>query len=300
MPVKLTQDQIDFYNEQGYLAVPGVLSGDKLEALRRETDRVVAAAAGETGHGEIYDLEDSHTPSNPRVRRIKEPFRHFDFFSKLARDPDITDIIAQLLGENLRLYGGKMNTKSAGYGAPVEWHQDWAFYPHTNDDVLATGLLLDDCDERNGPLLVMPGTHKGPTFDHHADGAFCGAIDPLAGDLDYSKAVPLVGKAGDMTIHHVRLVHGSAMNTSNRQRRLLLHEYAAADAWPLTGMRGDFEEFYYRRMVRGEPTNEMRNTDVPVRMPYPAAELQGSIYENQKGRGSRYFETYEKKRQAAT
>ena len=46
--------------------------------------------------------------------------------------------------------------KSAGYGSPVEWHQDWAFYPHTNDDVLATGIYLDDCDMDNGPLLVCP------------------------------------------------------------------------------------------------------------------------------------------------
>ena len=126
--------------------------------------------------------------------------------------------------------------KSAGYGSPVEWHQDWAFYPHTNDDVLATGIYLDDCDMDNGPLMVMPGTHHGPTYDHHADGRFCGAMNPADCDLDFAKAVPLMGPAGSMTIHHVRLVHGSALNRSNRQRRLLLHEYTAADAWPLLGV----------------------------------------------------------------
>jgi phytanoyl-CoA hydroxylase len=42
--------------------------------------------------------------------------------------------------------------KSAGYGAPVEWHQDWAFYPHTNDDLAAVGIMLDDCDLENGPI----------------------------------------------------------------------------------------------------------------------------------------------------
>ena len=51
--------------------------------------------------------------------------------------------------------------KSAQYGSPVEWHQDWAFYPHTNDDMLAIGVLLDDCDLANGPMLVTPGTHIG-------------------------------------------------------------------------------------------------------------------------------------------
>ena len=50
-----------------------------------------------------------------------------DYFDQVARDPDVVDIVAQLVGADVRLYGGKMNLKSAGYGAPVEWHQDWAF-----------------------------------------------------------------------------------------------------------------------------------------------------------------------------
>ena len=52
------------------------------------------------------------------------------------------------------------------------------FYPHTNDDVLAIGVMLDDMTEENGPLLIMPGSHKGPTYDHHSNGFFAGAIDP--------------------------------------------------------------------------------------------------------------------------
>ena len=99
--------------------------------------------------------------------------------------------------------------------------------------------------------MVLPGTHLGPTYDHHADGRFCGAMNPADCDLDFGKAVPLMGPAGSMTIHHARLVHGSALNTSNQQRRLLLHEYTAADAWPLMGI-ANFDEFN-SRMVLGEP-----------------------------------------------
>ena len=139
--------------------------------------------------------------------------------------------------------------------------------------------------------MVMPGQHHGPTYDHHADGRFCGAMNPAACDLDFAKAVPLMGPAGSMTIHHVRLVHGSALNRSNRQRRLLLHEYTAADAWPLLGV-ANFEEFN-GRMVLGEPTIEPRVVAAPVRMPLPPADHQGSIYENQRGTGRRFFETYE-------
>jgi polyisoprenoid-binding protein YceI len=110
-------------------------------------------------------------------------------------------------------------------------------------------------------LLVLPGTHHGPTYDHHADGRFCGAMNPAACDLDFSKAVPLMGPAGSMTIHHARLVHGSALNRSNRQRRLLLHEYTAADAFPLMGI-ANFDEFN-SRMVVGEPTIEPRIVPAP-------------------------------------
>jgi ectoine hydroxylase-related dioxygenase (phytanoyl-CoA dioxygenase family) len=177
--------------------------------------------------------------------------------------------------------------KSAGYGAAVEWHQDWAFYPHSNDDVLATGLYLDDCGMENGPLLVVPGTHKGPVYDHHADGYFAGAMAPEIEGLDYAKAVPLTGKAGSMTIHHARLVHGSALNASSKPRRLLLHEYTAADAWPLMGV-ANFDEFN-GRMVLGKPTIEPRLASVPVRMPLPPAPFQGSIYENQRAAAKRFF-----------
>ncbi|MBL8674457.1 MAG: phytanoyl-CoA dioxygenase family protein [Rhodospirillales bacterium] len=293
----LRTDQIEAYRRDGYLVVPGVIRGETLATLRRLTDELVAAARGVRENDELYDLEPSHTPEMPRVRRLKPAmFKRHAFFGELTRDPAITSLLAPLLGPDIRLHGGKLNMKSAAYGSPVEWHQDWAFYPHTNDDVLATGIYLDDCDGANGPLLVVPGTHRGPTWNHHADGRFCGAMDPAACAVDFAAAVPLTGPAGSMTIHHARLVHGSALNTSNRTRRLLLHEYAAADAWPLMGVK-DLEEFD-SRMVLGRPTLEPRVAAAPVRMPLPAAANQGSIYENQRAAGGRFFETYEARRAA--
>jgi phytanoyl-CoA hydroxylase len=285
----LTAAQVEQYRELGYLVVPGVLDGELLADVRRRVDAIVADAATVTQHTDVYDLEDSHSPQAPRVRRIKTPHKHFPFFADLTRHARITGILAQLLGPDIRLHGSKLNMKSAGYGAPVEWHQDWAFYPHTNDDVLATGIYLDDCELENGPMCVVPGTHKGPVFDHHADGYFCGAMDPGLNDVGYAKAVPLMGKAGAMTIHHARLVHGSALNTSEKPRRLLLHEYTAADAWPLMGV-ANFAEFN-GRIVLGRPTIEPRLAPAPVRMPLPPAPFQGSIYENQKAAAKRFFAT---------
>jgi len=285
----LTPAQVEQYRELGYLVVPDVLGRELLAEVKRRVDAIVADAAKVTAHTDVYDLEDSHSAQEPRVRRIKTPHKHFPFFNELTRSPRITGILAQLLGANIRLHGSKLNMKSAGYGAPVEWHQDWAFYPHTNDDVLATGIYLDDCDAANGPMCVVPETHKGPIYDHHADGYFCGAMDPEQSDAGYAKAVPLMGPAGSMTIHHARLVHGSALNTSGKPRRLLLHEYTAADAWPLMGV-ANFDEFN-GRIVLGRATIEPRVTPVPVRMPLPPAPFQGSIYENQKAAAKRFFAT---------
>ncbi len=292
MPTKargamLTKAEIEQYRELGYLVVSGVFDTELLAEIRGAVDAIIADAGKVTTHTDVYDLEESHTPEQPRVRRIKTPHKHFPFFAELTRNSRITGILAQLIGPDLRLHGAKLNMKSAGYGAAVEWHQDWAFYPHSNDDVLATGLYLDDCGMENGPLLVVPGTHKGPVYDHHTDGYFAGAMAPEIEGLDYAKAVPLTGKAGSMTIHHVRLVHGSALNTSSKPRRLLLHEYTAADAWPLMGV-ANFDEFN-GRMVLGKPTIEPRLASVPVRMPLPPAPFQGSIYENQRAAAKRFF-----------
>ncbi|PPR37417.1 MAG: Ectoine dioxygenase [Alphaproteobacteria bacterium MarineAlpha9_Bin5] len=299
----LSKQQVEFYHEEGYIVVEDVLDKALLTKLREVTDEVTASAADLTESNDIIDLEPGHSGENPAIRRIKRPHLAHEFYLELCAATCITDLLVPLIGPDIRLRaGGKVNMKSAGFGAPVEWHQDWAFYPHTNDDVLAVGIPLDDMDSNNGPLLVLPGTHKGPVYDHHSQGAFCGAIDPTTVDIDFSKVVALTGKAGSMTIHHARLIHGSELNRSDRQRRLLLYEYTAADAWPMAGVEplSDFDEFN-KRVVRGSPTIEPRVEPVPIRMPFPKAPYQGSIYENQRSLSHNYFDhSPEAKRAEAT
>ena len=287
----LTEIQIEQYRRDGYVVVEDVLEPETLAELRAVTDAIVASAAGLTEHTRILDLEASHRPDAPRVRRIKQPHLAHPFYRDLAAHAGIMAALVPLIGRNIRLRaGGKINMKAADYGAPVEWHQDWAFYPHTNQDVLAVGILLDDMDAGNGPVQVLPGSHRGPIHDHHSHGAFCGAIDVARAGIDVANPRQLHGRAGSITIHHARLVHGSAMNTSNRQRRALFFEYAAADAWPLAGIEhlADLADFD-SRIVHGEPTTQPRMEDVPVRMPLPRAPYQGSIYENQRTLSGRYF-----------
>ena len=295
MPQTLSAEQVRFYRENGYVVLPGALPAETLRAMRAETDRIVAEAASLIESDSRYDLEDSHTPETPRVRRIKDPVNASPVFKDLMGSETICAILRPLLGDDIRFHHGKMNMKHAEYGAPVEWHTDWAFYPHTNDDVLEVGMLLDDCDEANGPLLVIPGSHTGPAYNHHADGYFCGAMDPRAQEVDFEKAVALTGPAGTITLHHVRTVHGSSLNRSDHPRRLLLYGYTAADAWPLSaGVGPGFDlAAFNAQMVTGEPTLRPRLAAVPVQLPLPPAPKGGSIYENQKGTAARYFDTFE-------
>lgn len=285
----LTQSQIDQYNDVGAIVVPDVLSQAEVAELRRVTDMFVERSRALTEHDAIFDLEDTHTPSQPRVRRIKSPHLHDPAYHALMRHPGIIGALASLWGPNIRFDTAKLNLKSANFGAPVEWHQDWAFYPHTNDDLCAVGVMMDDMESSNGPLMIIPGSHKGPVYDHHDQGKFCGAMDPERDGIDFSKAIELNGKAGSISIHHVRAIHGSAQNTSNKDRRLLLFQFRAADAWPLITPPRDIAA-YDAMMVAGESSITPRVTAVPVRLPLPPADKQGSIYENQKGLANKYFQ----------
>jgi ectoine hydroxylase len=290
--MSLNTDQVDAYREHGYLVLPGLLPAATLQRLREAVDSLLAGASQVSVNTDLYDLEDSHTPQHPRVRRLKAPHRHHPAFGNLIRDELLLAPLRALLGPSVRLQGVKLNLKSAGYGAAVEWHQDWAFYPYTNDDVLAVGVMLDAFVPDNGPMMVIPGSHRGPILDHTGNGVFCGAIDLTRDALPMERAVPLLGPAGSVSLHHVRLIHGSALNTSGRPRNFLLYEVAAGDAWPLAGGFApytDHAEFESRRLC-GDECLQPRMTAVPLRMPLPRPPDPSSLYQAQKNLANRFFE----------
>lgn len=273
----LRQEQIDFYHDGGWLGVENVLSTEDVADLRRVTDEFVEKSRQVSVSDSVFDLEPGHSAEEPRLRRLKEPVAQHPVYDRIMRHENIVAIVSQLIGPDLRQNGTKLNMKSPGFGSPVEWHQDWAFYPHTNDDLLAVGVCIDDMTLANGCLLVVPGSHRGPVHDHHHQGAFAGAVtDP---DFEPEDVDSIEVPAGGVSIHHVRALHASAPNTSAFPRRFLLYQFCAADAWPLLGP-GDLATFN-SKMVAGETSIVPRLADVPVRMPLPPAERQGSIYENQ-------------------
>tara|TARA_B100001093_G_scaffold490595_1_gene529794 strand:+ start:51 stop:905 length:855 start_codon:yes stop_codon:yes gene_type:complete len=276
----MEKEQIDQFWKEGYVVVDSAVPWELIEEANLVLKQLVEDASKVASSNSIYDLSDQHNEHVPCVRRIKHPHLVHPVYDHIMRSETVLDCVRALLGPNLRMEHSKLNIKQAKGGEAVEWHQDWAFYPHSNDDILEVGVLLEDCDEENGPLLMIPESHGGPIENHHhPEGFFCGAIDIDQATFDAKKAVSLTGKAGAITLHHVRMVHGSRSNQSARNRPILLIGYSAADAWPLRGI-STIEEFE-GKMICGK-TQLPRLEKVPVRMPYPPAPDQGSIFENQR------------------
>ncbi len=292
----LSEDQVRSYNENGYILVEDAVSPEQLARLRQVTYDLIDKSREITESNDVYELDEGHSAAEARLTRIKTPHRSNPVYWEVLQDVRVAEVLRQLLGPNVLLQSAKLNIKAPGGGPAVEWHQDWAFYPCTNDSLLACGLMLDDVDLANGPLQVIPGSHKGPLLSHHnGDGVFCGAIDPSDADFHHEKAVTLTGKAGSMTVHHVRTLHGSAANRSDRMRMMLFYECLAADAWPLMGPASYFQRLPQReqwadlqeRVIIGEPIVTPRIKAAPVRLPLPPAPDGGSIFKTQKTGGAR-------------
>ena len=292
----IKEDQVKSFKEKGYLVIENLLPENILKDLQKVTEDFVEKSKFIKENDLIFDLSDDHTPENPVVRRLKDPHLNHSVYSDVIKNNLITDVVSKLIGNNIRLEHTKLNFKSAKGGEAIEWHQDWAFYPHTNDDIVEVGIFLDDCGNENGPLLCVPGSHKGPIDDHHQNGYFIGAVDPFKSHYNLETAEPIVAKAGSISVHHVRCLHGSRKNNSEKSRRVLFAGYCAADAWPLRGIldsgiktntsEGDFVGNVYsafrERMIKGKSSLVARVEANPVRMPYPPSPNIGSIYENQK------------------
>ncbi len=277
----LNAAQLNFYREHGYLLLERVLGDALLAELRRVIVGYLDDARGVARSNSIYDLDPAHTAERPLVRRLKNPHRLDPVFWKLASGEAIVEPVAQLLGGTVRFDHSKLNFKYPGAHAEIHWHQDWAFYPYTNDDLLAVGVLIEDCSAADGPLMVIPGSHRGPVYDHHHDGVFAGAAhrDDIAHLLD--SAVELTAPAGSLTLHHVRTLHASADSRGGSIRPLLLFGYAAVDAFPIFDSY-DLAEFD-ARILRGEPVRAGRMEALPFRIHLPQRAGTDSIYENQEG-----------------
>ncbi|HVY32980.1 MAG TPA: phytanoyl-CoA dioxygenase family protein [Caulobacteraceae bacterium] len=276
---------VEAYEKTGYVVIPGLLSADETAQLRAVTDALQGEALGAEGETTVFDFEPGHRPEAPVIQRIKKPHRVNPYYFDLAGHPAILGFLKRVIGADIRLSHSKINMKAAQLGSALEWHQDWAFAPHTNMSTCVASVMVDSCAVENGAMQVIPGSHQGPLFNHHGeDGFFNGAIAPQ--DLDLTVAKPLTGPAGTVAFHHPKTVHGSGLNQSGGSRRILFLEYAASDAFPLF-YNVDWAE-YNSRLVSGPQSSFVRVEPNEVKLPFPTR-AGSSIYKIQATAAAKFF-----------
>jgi ectoine hydroxylase-related dioxygenase (phytanoyl-CoA dioxygenase family) len=161
--------------------------------------------------------------------------------------------------------------KPARVGSSIEWHQDLAFFPHTNDDLVTTLVYLDEATEQNGCLQVLP-RHHCHYFNHALpDGTFAGMITEDIGSGRFGQPVSLAAPAGSVIFMHCVMPHSSLPNRSAKPRRTLIFEYRAADAFPVFYGRQTLDDEAGVRPLRGKPARVARFGGPPPVMPNHAA-----------------------------
>jgi phytanoyl-CoA hydroxylase len=280
----LTPAQVEEYWANGYAFVENALTDDQLKALNAdfalwvEESRAHDEAYGESLDGRPrFDLEVDHTAERPALRRIASPVDVSAAYLDVMRDNRALDAVTQLIGPNVEFNNSKINAKHPGSATEVKYHQDFMFQPHTNEDLIAVLFFLDDVTLENGPLEVVPGSHRGPLFDHWHDGTFTGTVGPSVEAAHLESSVPVHGPAGSACLMHTRLLHGSAPNRSDRPRTLFISEYRAEDSKAL--QVNHLPSRHDGEVVRGVRTNRVRCST--YEMEYPEVPTGASFFSQQ-------------------
>lgn len=288
--MSLNKKELSFYKKNGYLVKEKLISNKEINKINILIGKIIKKEekkktriknlGGSYNNNFVYN---SNSSSKREILRLNNPTYYNKLFFDLSRNKKIINIAKKLLGGSVRFHHCKLNFKlPSKKGGEVSWHQDWAFYPHTNDDLITVGVYLEDCYEENGPLQVIPKSHKQKIFSHHnKNKEFVGKI---CEKINSKNKKSLTGKAGTVTFHHVRTVHGSGLNLKNSKRPLMLFGYTNTDAWPLTvdasiNPNDNFKK-YNQCIIVGKKTLVPRFEKIPLIIPLPKKNV--SIYQLQK------------------
>ena len=217
--MKLTAEQKEQFDRQGYLFFPGLFAPDETRTL---TDAVPELYARQ----EDYNVREKGTQS---VRTNFAAHMYSAPFARLGRHPRMIEPVEDLLGEKLYMHQFKINGKMAFEGDVWQWHQDYGTWK--NDDLMPTeramniAIFLDEVNEFNGPLMFIPGSHKKGVIDAKHDLTTTSyplwtvdnkLITQLVNRAGGSKGgiVSPKGPAGSMILFHSCLVHASSANLS--------------------------------------------------------------------------------------
>jgi ectoine hydroxylase-related dioxygenase (phytanoyl-CoA dioxygenase family) len=269
----IEQWQIEQFHQQGFLVIEQVLAASEVTALQHDFDQWVqdsreqVQAWGETQDGRPrFDVESDHRADHPSLRRVASPTEISAAYRTVAFESRMAEIAAQLIGgSGTRFHHSKINSKLPHTATQVKWHQDFPFTPHSNDDLVTALLMVSEVTTQNGPLKVIPGSHKGPLWSHWQDERFTGAVAEAVVQAHCQEPVACFGPSGSVCFMHTRLLHASSPNHTEDPRTLFIGVYAAEDALPF----GDnpLPSEHAGRMVVGRESGLVRSTANHIRLP---------------------------------
>ena len=268
MPNILTTEQIDHYQTQGYLVLENWLSKAWVDRLNMVTQRFVDLSRSISESDRQFDVEPDHSPDAPRLRRLNSPVDQHPTYWEFASSSEIVDLAEAILGPDIKFHHGKLNFKYPQGGEEVKWHQDIQFWPHTNYDLITIGVYLENVEEGQGEMGFIPKSQANDLFDQYDETGerWLGYIkDQDLAHVDTKNAVYPTGRAGTITIHNCRMIHGSFPNHSTKWRPLLLQTYTAADAFAYTDLVR--KSPHGEELIRGKAAKWARHDPRPCQVP---------------------------------
>jgi hypothetical protein len=247
----LRHDEIESYQQHGYIVPRYRLPDELLASMRVSLDRLI-------------EENPERRPEHLVLRwgGGEQALTTHSEFLDYVRHPDLLDIVEQLLGPDIVCWGAHMFCKPAGHGLEVPWHQDGQYWPIRPLATCTLWIALDDSTTANGCLRVIPGSHRSKTCYHHRlDERPSLAINQSVAEnqFDPDEAADVVLQAGQMSIHDVYMIHGSHANKSDKRRAGLAIRYMPATSLydrsiKLTGGAAAIKQDMARRpiyLVRG-------------------------------------------------
>ena len=254
------------YEHDGYLVIPELLDRTELATLRSALAEVLREAKGLTEANDKFSITRTED-GGYAVRRIFDPIARHPAFHALVLNPKILDVVERLIGPNIQLHHTKLNLKPpSSREARFEWHQDYPFFPHTNFDLLAVMVFLDDSTPENGCLRIIPGSHKWGPRNHlfAKDGAFSSQLEDKRVLDDRSRWVPVPVPAGGIELHHCNMLHSSTANLGDKPRSAMVIQYRAADN---VALGGNMKNAGFGMQVRGVNPYRVRMVTGTFKLP---------------------------------
>ena len=241
---RLTREQLEFFDEHGYVAGVRVFDEAQLGVLRAELSELADPA--HPGHGLFYEFHSNESEDPARVLfHALGAWRVAPAFHDLLWNPRFTLPAAQLLGGAVRFWHDQLFCKPARHGGVVAWHQDYSYWTRTTPLAhLTCWAGLDDSTLENGCVHYVPGSHRWPDLPATGLAGDMNSIMSVLGDelREKFRPVAIELRAGEASFHHPRMLHGSYENRSDRPRRATVVNVfrdgvrSASDAPPLAGV----------------------------------------------------------------